>query len=138
VTAEIRTPDVEAILARHIVARAVYVAPVMILLFWLTRGSVGAWSAAFGVALVIGNFLLAGWILSISARVSLQVYHAAAIVGFFLRLGLLTLTMLVAVNLVPVDRLAFGITVVVAYLVLIGAEMMAVVKGRERDLEWTE
>jgi hypothetical protein len=98
---------------------------------------VGAWSAALGVAIVVGNFLLAGAMLSISARISLSAYHAAALLGFFLRLGLLTLTMLVIASLVPVDRLAFGITAVVAYLVLIGAEAVAVAKGKERELEWT-
>jgi hypothetical protein len=128
---------VESILARRTVARAVYVAPVLIALFWVTRGWVGAWSSALGVAIVIGNFLLAGAILSISARISLSAYHAAALLGFFLRLGLLTLTMLVIASLVPVDRLAFGITAVVAYLVLIGDEAVAVAKGKERELEWT-
>ena len=128
---------VESILARRTVARTVYVAPVLIALFWLTRGWVGAWSSALGVAIVVGNFLLAGAMLSISARISLSAYHAAALLGFFLRLGLLTLTMLVIASLVPVDRLAFGITAVVAYLVLIGAEAVAVAKGKERELEWT-
>lgn len=127
----------ESILARRTVARTVYVAPVLIALFWLTRGWVGAWSSALGVAIVVGNFLLAGAMLSISARISLSAYHAAALLGFFLRLGLLTLTMLVIASLVPVDRLAFGITAVVAYLVLIGAEAVAVAKGKERELEWT-
>ncbi len=128
---------VEARLARNTVARAVYVAPVLIGLFWLTRGWDGAWSAAIGVTVVVLNFLLAGAILSISARISLAAYHAAALLGFFLRLGLLTLTMLVVASLVPIDRLAFGITAVVAYLVLIGAEAVAVAKGKERELEWT-
>lgn len=136
-TAEPQPAAVETRLARNTVARAVYVAPVLIALFWITRGWTGAWSAAIGVAVVILNFLLAGAILSISARISLAAYHAAALIGFFLRLGLLTLTMLVVASLVPIDRLAFGVTAVVAYLVLIGAEAVAVSKGKERELEWT-
>jgi hypothetical protein len=86
---------------------------------------------------VVGNFLLAGAILSISARISLAAYHAAALIGFFLRLGLLTLTMLLIAKYAPIDRLAFGITAVVTYLVLIAAETVAVAKGKERELEWT-
>jgi len=128
---------VESIVARHTVARAVYVAPVLILLFGLSRGWEGAWSSTVGVAIVIVNFLLAGAILSISAKISLAVYHAAALFGFFLRLGLLTLTMLLIVQFVPIDRLAFGITAVVAYLVLLSWEAVAVSKGRERNLDWT-
>ena len=56
---------VEAIIAKHTVTRAIYVAPVLILIFGLTRGWEGAWSSALGVAVVVANFLLAGWILSI-------------------------------------------------------------------------
>jgi hypothetical protein len=129
--------DIERVLAGHIVKRAIYVAPLMVALFWITRGTTGAWSAALGIVIVVANFWLAGAMLSISARISLSAYHAAALLGFFLRLGLLTLTMLVIASLVPVDRLAFGITAVVAYLVLIGAEAVAVAKGKERELEWT-
>mgnify|MGYP006202742179 CR=1 FL=1 len=129
--------SVELRLARNTVARAVYVAPAMIALFWLTSGWTGAWSAAIGVSVVVANFLLAGAILSISARISLAAYHAAALIGFFLRLGLLTVTMLLIANYVPIDRLAFGITAVVTYLVLIAIETVAVAKGKERELEWT-
>ena len=129
--------DVELQLARNTVVRVIYVAPLLIGLFWLIRGWDGAWSAAIGVAVVVGNFLLAGAILSISARISLAAYHAAALLGFFLRLGLLTVTMLLIANYMPIDRLAFGITAVVTYLVLIAAETVAVAKGKERELEWT-
>lgn len=129
--------DVELRLARNTVARAIYVAPVMIALFWLTAGWTGAWSAGIGVIVVVANFLLAGAVLSISARISLAAYHAAALIGFFLRLGLLTVTMLLIANYAPIDRLAFGITAVVTYLVLIAIETVAVAKGKERELEWT-
>ena len=137
-TAESQPPvDVELRLARNTVARAIYVAPVMVALFWMTSGWDGAWSAAIGVIVVVANFLLAGAVLSISARISLAAYHAAALIGFFLRLGLLTVTMLLIANYAPIDRLAFGITAVVTYLVLIAIETVAVAKGKERELEWT-
>jgi hypothetical protein len=129
--------NIELKLARNTVARAIYPGPVLIALFWIIRGWDGGWSAAVGVAVVIANFLLAGAVLSISARISLAAYHAAALIGFFLRLGLLTLTMLLIANYAPIDRLAFGITAVVTYLVLIAVETVAVAKGKERELEWT-
>lgn len=128
---------VESVLARHTARRAIYVGPVLIAAFGLTTGWIGAWSSALGLAVVVGNFLLAGAILSISAKVSLSVYHAAALFGFFLRLGLIILTMLLIVQLVEIDRPAFGITAVVAYLVLLSWEAVAVAKGRERNLDWT-
>lgn len=133
---ESQTP-VESILARHTVARVVYVGPVLVALFAITGGWTGAWSAALGIALVIANFLLAGAILSISARISLQAYHAAALIGFILRLGLFAGAAYLIAALVDVDRLAFGISAVIGYLTLLIIEAIAVSNGRERDLSWT-
>lgn len=127
----------ESVLARHTVARSIYVAPALIVVFALASGWEGAWSAALGVAVVVANFLLAGAILSISAKISLAVYHAAALFGFFLRLGLMVLTVLLIAQFLPIDRLALGISAVVAYLVLLSWEAVAVSRGRERNLDWS-
>jgi hypothetical protein len=45
--------------------------------------------------------------------------------------------MLLIAKYTPIDRLAFGITAVVTYLVLVAAEAVALSKGKERELEWT-
>ncbi len=133
-----QTPvPVESILARNTVKRAVYVAPILMIVFGLASGWLGVWSSALGSAVVVGNFLLAGAILSISAKVSLSVYHAAALFGFFLRLALIVFSMLLIARFVEIDRPAFGITAVVAYLVLLSWEAVAVAKGQERNLDWT-
>lgn len=135
--AESSEVPVESILARHTVARTAYVAPGLLLLFGVIGGWKGAWSAALGVALVVGNLLLAGVILSISARISLHAYHAAALIGFFLRLGMFVALVLVVSATIPVDRVAFGLSAVVAYLTLLVLEALAVSKGKERELNWT-
>lgn len=136
-SADTHLPPVESILARHTVARAIYVAPVLIAVSWIVNGWNGGWSAALGVGLVVANFLLAGAMLSISAKISLAVYHAAALFGFFLRLGLMVLTVLLIAQFLPIDRIAFGISAALAYLVLLSWEAAAVSKGRERNLDWT-
>ena len=130
--------DVEATIAKHTVQRAVYLGPVVLAVFWATRGIDGLIAAAIGLAVVVGNFLLAGGMLSVAARISLSLYHAAALFGFFLRLGLIALAVLIISRLVELDRLAFGVTVVVAYLGLLTWEAIAVAKGAERELEWTD
>jgi hypothetical protein len=130
--------DVEATIAKHTAQRAVFLGPVILAVFWATRGVDGLVAAAIGLAIVVGNFLLAGLMLSVAARVSLSLYHAAALFGFFLRLGLITLGVLIISKLVELDRLALGITVVVAYLGLLTWEAIAVSKGAERELEWTD
>jgi len=129
--------DVEATLARHTVARAVVVGPLLVGLFALLRGWAGAVAAALGVTVVVVNFLASGVILSRAARVSLSLYHAAALFGFLLRLAAITVTMLLVARLFEIDRPAFGIAAVVGYLALLTLEAAAVARGDEMELEWT-
>ncbi|MCP4963823.1 MAG: hypothetical protein GY926_01155 [bacterium] len=129
--------DIEAIIGVATARRAVWVAPPLILIFWLFRGGLGALSAAIGLAIVAGNFVLAGFMLSKAAAVSLKLYHAAALVGFFLRLTLIMLVMLVTAQVIEVDRLAMGISAVVSYLVLLSWETVAVTRGETKELEWS-
>lgn len=128
---------VETVIARHTVKRAVYVGPLVIALFGVLRGLDGLIGSTIGVAVIVGNFLVAGAMLSLAMRISLAMYHAAALFGFFLRLGLIMATMLLIVQFVEIDRLAFGISAVVTYMVLLALEAIAVARGRERDLDWT-
>lgn len=131
------TPDVEAILARHTVRRAAIVGPAVIAVLWVTRGTAGGVAAAIGVGLIVMNFLLSGMALSAAARISLSLYHAAALFGFLLRLLLITVVMMVVARLFDIDRIAFGAAAVATYLVLLVLEAVAVARGREGELEWT-
>ena len=128
---------IEAIISRHIAKRGLIVAPILALIFGLLQGWSGAVAALIGVAIVVGNFLLGGWIMSRAARVSMNMYHAAALFGFLIRLGLITVTMLIIANVTDLDRMAMGISVVVSYLVLLSWEAVAVMNGAERDLDWS-
>lgn len=130
-------PDLEAVLGRHIARRGIFVGPPLLVLFGVIGGWRGMWSAAIGLAIVAGNFLLSGALLSLAARLSLSLYHAAALFGFFLRLGLITLTMVIVVRLGDVDRLAFGITVVASYLALLTWEAATMAHRAEKELDWT-
>jgi hypothetical protein len=128
---------VEAQLARNTVARAVYVAPPIIIVAWLVAGPAGAIGAVAGVAVVVVNFFAFGVMLSGAARISLSMYHAVALGGFFIRLGLLAGTMLLVARIYDIDRTSFGIAAVVTYMVLLILESVAVSRGRERELDWT-
>jgi hypothetical protein len=129
---------VESLLARSTVSRSWWVAPPLVALFWVLRGASGAAASLLGIGIVIANFLLSGAILSLGMRISIGMYHAAAFISFLLRLGLLTGTMLVVVRLVEVDRISFGISAVVGYLVLLTLEALAVARGRERKPTWVK
>ena len=128
---------VEAIVARQTVRRVVVVGPVIVAVAAALRGIDGSVAAAIGVAIVAANFLLAGVILSRAATVSLRAYHAAALLGFFVRLGLITASMFLIASVVEVDRPALGIAAVAAYFALLTWEAWALTKGPGRELEWT-
>ena len=100
------------------------------------RSGVGAFSAAIGVAVIAANFLLSGWLLSRAATVSMQVYHAAALFGFFIRLGFITASMFLAAFVFDVDRKALGAAAIVAFLALLVLESVAMLRGARKDLEW--
>lgn len=133
---ETMSADVEATLARHLVRRAVVVGPVIVAAAWALRGPDGAVAAGVGVAIVVANFLVSGALLSAAARISLSLYHAAALFGFLLRLVLITVVMLMVARVFDIDRVAFGIAAVVSYLVLLTLEAAAVARGGEKELEW--
>ena len=128
---------VEAIVARRIVARAAYLVVPLVALCWLLRGPQGALAGVVGLIIVVVNLWLAGKVLSLAMRVSLTMYHAAALVGFFLRMALIAGTMLLVVRFVEIDRLAFGVSAVVSYVVLIVLEAVAMTRDQERKLDWT-
>ena len=128
---------VEAIIGKNIAKRSLWVAPPLVIVFGVVGGWLGAISAGVGVAIVAVNFVVGGYILATAARVSLSLYHAAALFGFFIRLGLITLTMVLIVSVTDIDRVAMGVSAVISYLTLLSLEAIAVAKGAERELEWT-
>ncbi len=128
---------IEAVIGRKMALRAWWIGPLIVAGAWALRGFDGAWAAAVGVAIVVANFILAGELLSRAARVSLKVYHAAALLGFFARLGFITVSMFVVASVVEMDRPAMGVAAVVAYMALLSLEAWALINGERRELEWS-
>lgn len=129
--------DVEATLGKHIAVRALWVTPLLAAIFWILSGPGAGLAAAIGSLIVAINFVVAGWFLSRSARISLSLYHAAAFIGFAVRLGLIILAIILVGRATNIDRLSMGVAAVVSYLVLLTLEAVAVVKGKEKELEWS-
>ncbi len=129
-------PGIEARIGRDMAWRGLWVGPLIVAAFGLLRGGAGAVAAAVGVVVVVANFLLAGWLLSAAAAISLRLYHAAALFGFLIRLGLITATMFGVAALFEIDRPALGIGAVVAYLVLLVWEAAALTAGARKEYQW--
>ncbi len=124
---------VELDLAKSTVRRSVVVGPAIVLLAGLIWGWDGAWSAALGVAIVVGYYLITGYFLAMAARISFTAYYAAALLGFIVRLGLIAATMYLLANILPVDRVPLGVSVVVAYLALLVLEVRTLAGKRRGD-----
>jgi len=123
---------VEAEHGWNIARRAIVIGPLIVLGFLIARGVDGGVAAGLGVLIVVGNFVLAGVVLSRAATVSPAFYHAAALFGFFIRLGLITVAMLLVAWVMDVDRLAMGLAAIIGYFVLLTLEAWTVMKGEDR------
>jgi len=129
--------DIEMILALHTCRPAIVLVPLLALAFWFLRGPASAGAAVLGVALVVGNLLLSGYLLSLVVRRRPQLLAAAALLSFVLRLALLTATLVLLQQATGLDRIAAAVSAVVAYVVMVIWEVVAVARGRHRELEWS-
>lgn len=112
-------PLVEREVVVDMIRRAAPALPVVILVAGLARGSDGAYSAAFAIALVVGNFLLAAALLGWAARISPVVMASVAMGGFVGRLLVVTVAFLLVKDYSWVDVATFGFTLIVTHLGLL-------------------
>ena len=118
-TEVVEVPAVEREVVVDMVRRAAPVLPVVVLVAGLVRGVHGAESAAFAVALVIANFLLAAALLGWAARISPVVMATAAMGGFVGRLVVVTVAFLLVKDQAWVDVATFGFTLILTHLGLL-------------------
>ena len=116
-------PSPEAEITREIVKRGLIVAPVLIGVSWLIWGEAGAWSSAYGLGLVLCNFMIAAGLVATTARISYALMMAATLFGYILRLGIVALAVMLVRNETWVDLMALGLTLIVTHLGLLFWEM---------------
>lgn len=109
-------------IARHMLRLAVPVAPVVVLVSGLGWGLDGALSAAFGIAIVLGNLLASAALLAWAARISPIALLAAALGGFLARMVLVVLVLFAVRNQPWVEFVPLGITVFTTNLALLAWE----------------
>lgn len=113
----------EATIARDIVKRAFIVAPVLLIAFGLIWGVNGALSTAYGLAIVVANFVLAAAMLAWAGRISTGVVMAAALFGYLIRLTLIFLAIWLVRKASWVELVPLGITIIGTHLGLLFWEM---------------
>jgi hypothetical protein len=113
----VRAPERQ--IAHDIAKRALWVAPALVAICAVFWGRNGAISCAFGVLVVICNFLLSAFLITVTARISVGLMMGAALFGYLLRLGLIFLAFVAVRDMAWFHRMAFGMTIIVTHLGLL-------------------
>jgi hypothetical protein len=111
------------VIARDIAKKALFIAPILIVTFGLIWGVNGALSTAYGLALVVVNFVLAAAMLSSAGRISATLMMAAALFGYLIRLTLIFLAIFLVRKASWVELVPLGVTIIGAHLGLLFWEM---------------
>ena len=116
-------PSPEGELVRDMAKKAAIAGPVLIVVFGLIWGLDGAFSTAYGIAIVLVNFALAAAFMAYSARISVALMGAAAMFGFLIRLAIIFLAVMLVRDASWVSLVPLGITIIVTHLGLLFWEM---------------
>jgi hypothetical protein len=114
-------PEVQ--ISRDLIRRGLIVAPVLIAICGLIWGADGAWSCAYGIAIVLVNFALSAWLIATTARISLHWLMGATLFGYIFRLGLIFLAVWLVKDASWISLPALGATIIVTHLGLLVWEL---------------
>jgi hypothetical protein len=106
-------------IALDIAKRAMWVAPVLLIVCAVFWGRNGALSCAAGMTVVVANFLLSALLMTTAARISVGLMMGAALFGYLVRLGLILLAFVIVRDMSWFHRMAFGLTIIVTHLGLL-------------------
>ena len=117
--AALEFPPVERDVVVDMLRRAIPVAPVLIALATIGWGINGGLSAAYAIALVLLNFVLAAAIMAWAVRISLAFLMGSVLFGYLARLALITVAVLAVKNMAWVELVPLGFTLVITHLGLL-------------------
>jgi hypothetical protein len=122
-TTRLDGPAPEIDVSRDISKRGLIAAPVIVAVCFVLWGADGAWSAAYGIAIVLANFLLSAAIIATTARISLGLMMGAVLFGYLIRLGLIFIAVWLVKDAGWVSLPALGATIIVTHLGLLAWEL---------------
>jgi len=123
VTTRLEGPAPEVRISRDMIKRGLVTAPLLIAVCAVIWGGDGAWSAAFGIALVLVNFALAAALIALTARISLGLMMFATLFGYLVRLGLIFVAVWLVKDAAWISLPALGATIIVTHLGLLMWEL---------------
>lgn len=117
--ARLEGPSPAADVARDIVRRGVWIAPVLMGIGAAVWSTDGFFSVGYGVLLVLANFALAALIIATTSRISLSLMMAGVLFGFLIRLGIIFVAVYAVKDAGWMNILALGLTIIVTHLGLL-------------------
>ena len=123
ITMSLDGPAPEMSVTKDMIKRGLIVAPLIIAVCGFIWGMNGAYSAAYGIAIVLVNFGLAAGLVAMTARISLGLMMGAVLFGYLVRLGLILLAVLLVKDTGWISLPALGATIIVTHLGLLVWEM---------------
>mgnify|MGYP001765367805 CR=1 FL=1 len=123
ITMSLDGPAPEVSVTKDMIKRGLIVAPLIIAVCGFIWGMNGAYSAAYGIAIVLVNFGLAAGLVAVTARISLGLMMGAVLFGYLVRLGLILLAVLLVKDAGWISLPALGATIIVTHLGLLVWEM---------------
>lgn len=122
-TTRLDGPAPEVDVSKDIGKRGLLVAPVIIAACGVIWRADGAWSSAYGIALVLANFLLAAATIATTARISLGLMMGGVLFGYLIRLGLIFIAVWLVKDAGWISLPALGATIIVTHLGLLAWEL---------------
>ena len=116
-------PSPAASVAMDMVKRGLPLLPVGMVIGAIFAELNGALSVAFGMALVLINFVLSAGLLSWASKISFAMVASVSLGGYVLRLGLIFLAVWLVKDMSWVAMVPLGITIIVTHLGLLFWEM---------------
>ena len=116
-------PAPEAAIVRDIIKHGMYVAPLMIGLSALIWGVNGGWSSAYGLVIVLGNFAVAAWMVSYTAKISYALMMGATLFGYIFRLAVIAAAVFLVRNASWTELVPLCMTIVISHVGLLFWEL---------------
>jgi hypothetical protein len=122
-TTRIDGPAPEVEVSTDLVKRGLIVAPLLVAVCGVIWGADGAWSALYGIALVLANFALAAALIALTIRISLTLMLAAVLFGYLIRLALIFVAVYAVKDAAWISLPALGATIIATHLGLLVWEL---------------
>jgi hypothetical protein len=116
-------PSPGAQVARDMVRRGLLVLPFVVAGAWLIGGGAVAATIAFGISLILVNFLLSAYLLAWAARISLGLVASVALGGYVMRLALIFMAVWLVRETSWVRMVPLGVTIIATHLGLLVWEL---------------